>query len=446
MITTDEAARRLGVSVRRVQELVRAGQLSGRKIAGVWLVGEASVDKRAQTVSSKGGRPARGRGKSETTFTLMNRKHEIARVVYNVSRKEFTAIGSDVDCLHAPLGLLTKRNAIALSDFNRWWRGRGIPQAREGLAGLLDGAGVSVPEELIQRNLGLSLSDQYWIRPENSGLKWEDINFFNNSFEKVSLSTAAFAVDGKRAQASPDNTSDGNLEKFWACHGTARCLFKGGTRFGQEPYNEVVATALHQRLLRDGQYVAYWLEGTGANALCACGDFLTDQEEYVPAVYVERCLNQDPDKNSYEHYLACCESLGVADAQAALDRMIVCDDIIANCDRHFRNFGLIRNVETLECRCAPIFDSGSSLWFNVSTSDLAAGEHSFSSKQFFESPAKQMLLVNDFSWLDLSALDGFVDEAMDILTANEALSARLPCIRAALEWRVERMRNIAEWN
>ena len=45
MITTDEAARRLGVSVRRVQELVRAGQLSGRKIAGVWLVGEASVDK-----------------------------------------------------------------------------------------------------------------------------------------------------------------------------------------------------------------------------------------------------------------------------------------------------------------------------------------------------------------------------------------------------------------
>lgn len=446
MITTDEAARRLGVSVRRVQELVRAGQLDGRKASGVWLVDETSVDRRAQSVNSKGGRPARGKGKSETAFTLMNRTHEIVRVVYSASRKEFTLVGPDVNCARAPLGLVTKRGTITLGDFNQWWRGRGIPQAREGLAGLLADAGVGVPEELIQRNLGLSLSDQYWIRPENSGLKWEDVNFFNNDFEKVSLATAGFAADGKQAQARPDNTSDGNLEKFWACRRDARCLFKGGTRFDQEPYNEVVATALHKRVLRDGQYVAYWLEGERADALCGCKDFLTDQEEYVPAVYVERCLEQAAQRNSYEHYLACCESLGVAGAQAALDRMIVCDDILANCDRHFRNFGIIRNVETLECRCAPLFDSGSSLWFNVSTSELAAGEHSFSSKQFFESPAKQMMLVNDFSWLDVRALDGFADEAMEILSANEALAARLPYIRVALEWRVERMRNIAEWS
>ena len=62
--------------------------------------------------------------------------------------------------------------AIPLEAFNAWWRGRGIPQARHGLAMLLEEAGVELPQELIRRNLGLSLSDQYWIRPNGSGLAW----------------------------------------------------------------------------------------------------------------------------------------------------------------------------------------------------------------------------------------------------------------------------------
>lgn len=29
----------------------------------------------------------------------------------------------------------------------------------------------------------LSFLDQYWLKEENSNLKWKDINFFNNDFE-----------------------------------------------------------------------------------------------------------------------------------------------------------------------------------------------------------------------------------------------------------------------
>ena len=29
---------------------------------------------------------------------------------------------------------------------------------------------------------GLSLSDQYWMKPAESNLEWKDINFFENSF------------------------------------------------------------------------------------------------------------------------------------------------------------------------------------------------------------------------------------------------------------------------
>ena len=120
---------------------------------------------------------------------------------------------------------------------------------------LLAEAAVDVPDELVQRNLGLSLSDQYWIRPQDSGLAWEDINFFNNAFDDVSLTIAPFAPEGKAAAAKPDNTSDGNLQKYWTCEGDRRILHKAGAHLNQEPYNELVATVLHRRILNACDYV-----------------------------------------------------------------------------------------------------------------------------------------------------------------------------------------------
>ena len=445
MITTKEAATRLGVSQRRVQELIRTGALKAQKISHFWLVNEESIEERLQEANKKGGRPPLGEAKGETSFLFMNRTHEVAQIVYNSSKKQFTHI-SEFDKQYAPLGLADSRGTITLQTFNHWWRGRGIPETREGLATLLDEAGVSLPEELIQRNLGLSLSDQYWINPIRSPLRWNDINFFNNDFDKVSIATADFATEGKEVAAKPDNTSDGNLQKTWVCRNGKRFLLKRGTQYGQEPYNEAVATALHRRLLEPGMFVPYSLEGEGPLAYSCCQNFLTDEEEFVPAVYVERHLEKQSHESEYEHYLSCCKALGAKDAQAFLDRMIVCDDVIANHDRHHRNFGIIRNVETLECRSAPIFDSGSSLWCNATTSQLAAGEHGFKSKQFYTSPAKQMLLVDDLNWFDISALDGFIDEAALILAKNEALASRTSHIVSALKWRLERMAAIIEWD
>ena len=126
--------------------------------------------------------------------------------------------------------------------------------------------------------------------------------------------------------------------------------------------------------------------------------------------------------------------------------MIVCDDVITNHVRHWRNFGIVRNVNSLECCPAPLFDSGSSLWCNRSLEELAAGEHGFVSAQFYASPAKQMLLVDDMSWFDGDNLSGFVDEAMELLSGNDAITSRLSYLEKALTWRVSRMIDIAEWS
>lgn len=166
MLTTKEAAELLDITPRRVQELIKNGALEARKASGVWLIDKDSVNARLRSVTKTGGRPRRGHGKSEITFTLMNRTHEVAQLVYSRSRKDFTHIGADVDRAHAPIGVLAPSKPVSLDSFRIWWRGRGIPLARIGLASLLAEAAVDVPDELVQRNLGLSLSDSIGLGPK----------------------------------------------------------------------------------------------------------------------------------------------------------------------------------------------------------------------------------------------------------------------------------------
>lgn len=93
--------------------------------------------------------------------------------------------------------------------------------------------------------------------------------------------------------------------------------------------------------------------------------------------------------------------------------MIVCDYIIANFDKHYRNFGVIRNVETLEwIKIAPIFDNGSSLWATTPTTRIGSG---YKSNPFVSTPKNQLDLVKDLGWLDLDRLDYFPDIVAYIL-------------------------------
>ncbi|WP_240941925.1 hypothetical protein [Paenibacillus sp. HB172176] len=116
----------------------------------------------------------------------------------------------------------------------------------------------------------------------------------------------------------------------------------------------------------------------------------------------------------YQHYVNCCETLGIAGIMQALDRMIVLDYLIANEDRHQNNFGVVRHAETLEwIGAAPIYDSGSSLWFSKPLSLIRADGKS-TCKPFKPEHNEQIKLVSSFEWLDLSALDGIEDEVRDV--------------------------------
>ena len=74
-----------------------------------------------------------------------------------------------------PVGIFTDDFNKLADRLNQWWRSRIIPASRDGLHYILHLYDVESPAVLSKRSLGLSLSDQYWLKPVGSELTWQDI-------------------------------------------------------------------------------------------------------------------------------------------------------------------------------------------------------------------------------------------------------------------------------
>ncbi|MCL2607706.1 MAG: hypothetical protein FWD92_04050 [Methanomassiliicoccaceae archaeon] len=148
------------------------------------------------------------------------------------------------------------------------------------------------------------------------------------------------------------------------------------------------------------------------------------------------------------HFVAKIEEFGIKDARKRIDMMLVLDYIIANTDRHYNNFGLIRNADTLEwLSVAPIYDSGTSMWCRdfPTAPNLVRVE----GKPFRSTQEMQIKFVKDLSWLDLDTLDGIEDEYAEILSASSSLPPEINLNRnkalcSALRTRINMMRIIAD--
>ena len=432
-ITVAEASAKLGVSPARVRQLIRSGVLAAEQVAGIWLIDEKSVEARREHNPGRGRPSARLSQPNISRYLLMNRDHEVLAFRFDASTGEFLDADEIIDAKRAPLSIMSPRGTKASKTaLSYWWCHRAIPKARHGIEAKLVELGVADTYDLPFKSMGLSLSDQYWIKPYRS-FGAGRVNYFENDFSEAPVEEwmADVGLD------SPDNTSDGVLSKRWVCRNGERCLLKGGTLLDQEPYNEVIATELFSRLLSDGDYVPYTLIEWGGAPVSSCPNFVGPTEEFIPAYYVNEVLPQVPHRDSYRHYVECCAALGVEDIETALGKMILCDDIMANTDRHWRNFGLIRDVETLEYRAAPLFDTGSSLWCRVPTRELAYTPFVVNMRPFYEDADRQLRLIGDTSWLDLDKLAGFPEWASDFLDENPSMYDRTDFIYEGLQKRID---------
>ena len=360
-------------------------------------------------------------------FTLMNKNKKVFDFVYD--EEEHFIVNFERNYPenedYAPFGLI-KMNEIDKVEFNKWWKNRQIPASRKGLKEVLHNSNVYDKDNfdlLDAKAYCLSLSDQYWVKGVDEEISWESINFFDNEFSedigKILFNGGKTALNLNLN--TPDMTSNGNYEKRWRIIDGERYLLKAGSKiYNQEPFNELIATKLYERLLNKDEYVEYSVIFDDDKAISKCKNFITKNTELVPAWKINEYYEFLDDEDKYTHYIRCLNNLGIKDAETLTDKMIVCDYIIANKDRHFNNFGVIRDVNTLKfIGVAPIFDNGCSLWYDEN--DMYVGEF-FLTKPFEEYEKTQLSLVKKLEWLDISKLEDFPNEVKTILSMDKLLS------------------------
>ena len=381
--------------------------------------------------------------------TLMHKYIPVADIELDDATGFIQKIGALHEAEHLPVGVPVRDGHIDRAALNEWWTDRSIPASRSGVREALETLGIANTKMLLVRCYGLSLSDQYWIRPETSDLTWDKINFFQNDFSD-DIGDVLFGADKKANVlnfSSPDNTSDGNLKKRWKIIDGKRCLVKGGSNpFRQQPLNEVIATEIMKRLdIPNVPYTVTWNKGAPYSI---CEDFIDENTELIPAWRIIQTQKQDNSTSLYQHFVNCCNALGTPGVESFLDRMITLDYIIANEDRHLNNFGAVRNAETLEwLGMAPIYDSGSSFGYDKMTSTMRNADE-YNCKPFKKHHEEQLKLVSSFDWIDFSRLSDVREVISGILSDENARDYmdenRINVIAELTEHRIRNVQMLAQ--
>lgn len=384
-------------------------------------------------------------------YILMHKDNPVAALEIDEASGVISAIGEVYAEEHIPLGITVKRGRIERSELNDWWKGRAIPASRSGIKTVLEDLQIATTQRLLEKCLGLSLSDQYWICPQSRNLKWSEINFFENNFSDDmgnilfgKVSSGEMILNDEISLMSPDNTSDGWLKKKWKIINGKRCLIKGGSgAIQQEPYNEVIASKIMERL--DIPHVKYSLIMEEEYPYSICEDFITPQTELISAWYVMQTEKKPNHISVYQHYVNCCEKLGIPKIKESLDQMMVVDYLIANENRHQNNFGVIRDVKKLNfIGSAPLFDSGTSLWFDKPT-PMIGRTAKLQCKPFKNTHEEQIKLVSSFEWLDISKLNGIEEEFRELVRASIFIdNIRCDAICKAMKERVNSLKKVID--
>ncbi len=215
-------------------------------------------------------------------------------------------------------------------------------------------------------------------------------------------------------------------------------LKSGSGVIQQEPYNEVVATALCQHL--GINYIPYTLVMQSDYPYSLCENFVAQNSEFVSANQVVKVFKKGNSTSLYNHFIESAIKLGLPNIQSDIDKMLFLDFVIANTDRHLGNFGLLRNPETLEyIAFAPIFDSGTSLWNNKPLIAITT-DRDLDSKPFAKNPSDQLKLISNFNWLNPSLLEAVPNIIYQILNESPFIDKdRLTAILEAVKKRIAKL-------
>lgn len=306
-------------------------------------------------------------------FSLMHKDDEVIRFYLDTETGRILEVGKHGEPELLPLR--AKHNPQAIK---QWWIDRAIPLTRKGVAAALNALNLSNTTSLLEKGLGLSLNDHYWIQPFGENYKWKNVNLYENTFTDE-LGLYQFSKDESdlvdltnKTIFVPSASLGGELQKKWIIDdkGT-RWLVKGNYGLSyQQSINEVFASLLHQQQrVPHAKYILTTLDTSeGQSVGCMSKNFASSKLEFISAYEV---IHSEPIPNNvsiYEHFIQVCAKNGIPEEEVRgfLEYQIATDYILTNTDRHFNNFGVLRDTDSLKfVRMAPIYDTGNSMFWKT---------------------------------------------------------------------------------
>lgn len=336
----------------------------------------------------------------QKVYKLMHKDYFICNLLIDINSGNICDVGNISDYKRLPVYSLEEKHSSIdyqkiLSD---WWKKRAVPATRKGLPVALSLLNKQSTGQLLVDNLGLSLSDHYWIKPANSEIQWSNVNMYDNNFCDV-IGDFQFTNDESELLSLchktifiPSASMQGELKKKWIIDEKGnRALIKGNYDGNiQQSINEVFISNLHQKQNAFDytlyNYVNIDIEN-GKTVGCICNNFTNSKLEFVPAIDICGARHQKNDESVFAQFVdVCCKNgLDKTYVENFLQYQILIDFITTNTDRHFSNFGVLRDSDTLEYKMmAPIFDNGNSMLWNQSgalSNYLDVAVSSFSKKE-----------------------------------------------------------------
>ena len=202
-----------------------------------------------------------------------------------------------------------------------------------------------------------TITDTYWFKPKNTNIKYGDVKFKENYFDKLALYGDPDSFS-KTPSKTPELTNIGSFEKCWRLINNKWYLYKSGNE--NEIFSELFICKLGEKLNLNMAH--YEIDG---KYICSI-DFTDNASiNYEP---ISSLVGDNDD------YKTCFETLNNISKDLAKQYLLLIwmDSICFNMDRHTNNFGLLRNIETGKIlSLAPNFDNNVALIANGYPSDIS---------------------------------------------------------------------------
>lgn len=368
----------------------------------------------------------------EKMYSLMHRDDPVCAITIDAVSGSILRVSKPVHPELLPLG-----GCIDSATLKKWWQRRAVPIGQGKIQRILEQLGITTPQEYLVRNLGLSLTDHYWIKPLDMELGWAEINLFTNDFRDP-VGDMQFGQDVDEIMElpanafSPSSSVQGELRKKWIIADGKRRLVKGNHGGNsQESLNEIVATLLHKKQEKQ-PFVSYsTMRINNAQPIyCVCESFTSDDLELIPAIDIVNSRKKNNAVSVYEHFIAVCAAHGLAEkmVRSFLEYQILTDFVLTNTDRHLNNFGVLRSTKTLEFVCmAPIFDSGNAMFWQSPRLPEYDDLTRLEVNSFRKTEMQLLSYVRDFGQLNIGKLP-----TEDELRSIYAMDSLIPCVDSIL--------------